>query len=49
MEAPISRELRWFLSGPVPAEAWDWFNGLPGKKAKTSFPRKDIYLVVPRH
>ncbi len=49
MEAPISRELRWFLSGPVPAEAWDWFNGLPGKKSKTSFPRKDIYLVVPRH
>jgi hypothetical protein len=47
MNTLVFREIRWFLTGPVPLEAWTWFDGLPGKSIKQSYPRKDIYLVIP--
>ncbi len=49
MGSLVSREMRWFLEGPIPDAARDWFDGLPGKgkKVKRSYPRQDIYLAIP--
>lgn len=48
MGSPVNREMRWFLKGPIPGAAWDWFEGLPGKgkKVERSYPRQDIYLAI---
>jgi hypothetical protein len=47
MDTLAFREIRWFLKGSVSPGAWTWFNGLPGNNIKESYPRKDIYLVIP--
>ena len=47
MDTLMFREIRWFLSGPVSSQAWTWFDGLPGENVKRSYPRQDIYLVIP--
>jgi hypothetical protein len=43
----VFREVRWFLTGPVSSQARTWFDGLPGENVKQSYPRQDIYLVIP--
>jgi len=47
MARPTTKEIRWFLEGPAPSEAWAWFDGLPGKNRTAAYPRQDIYLAVP--
>ncbi len=47
MDSTVYREMRWFLEGPIPDEARDWFAALPGKMVKRADPRQDIYLVIP--
>lgn len=49
MDTLVFREMRWFLTGSVSPEVWTWFDGLPGNNITESYPRKDIYLVVPDH